>query len=171
MALNISLKPRERLVVNGAVIRNKSARHPLSIEFLNRVNFMREREILLPEHAVTPLLRVIYWLQISYIDPEQRAIAQARFLELAHDLHAAVAVPGIRSALDSAVDFMLAGRFGAALKLLRDVLPLEQALLDLADQETPGEELSGIAEAIGAVTPAADGLAIDVNEEPFDSAP
>lgn len=169
MALNISLKPRERLVINGAVIRNKSARHPVTIEFLNRVNFMREREILLPEQAATPLLRAIYWLQITYIDPEQRALAQERFLELVRALHDAVAIPAIRTALDAAIDFMGAGRFGASLKVLRDVLPLERAMLDVAAQQTASEAMPGVAAAIGAGESAADGLDFNVNEEPFDS--
>jgi flagellar biosynthesis activator protein FlaF len=137
LPLTLSLKPRERLVVNGAVLRNKSGRHPLTLEVLNKVNFMREREIVLPEHAVTPLLRVIYWLQLRYIDPEQRELAQQRFLELARELHAAVAEPNIRRAVAAAVAFAAQQRFGAALKALRDALPFERALLGLAAPDEP----------------------------------
>jgi Flagellar biosynthesis regulator FlbT len=166
VALNISLKPRERLVVNGAVIRNRSSRHSLTIEFLNRVNFMREREILLPEQAVTPLLRVIYWLQLTYIDPDQRDMAQRRFLELAHDLYDAVGVPAIRTALTNATELMQAGRFGASLKALREVLPLERALLDLS-ADTPTEaDASEVAAAIRGREPNWVGLETSVVEEP-----
>ncbi|MBK8174613.1 MAG: flagellar biosynthesis repressor FlbT [Rhodospirillales bacterium] len=131
MPLNISLKPRERLVVNGAVIRNKSARHPLTIELLNKVNFMREREILMPEDALTPLLRVMYWLQITYIDPDQRDDAQLRFLELVREIKDAVSEPSILSAVDAAVAFVGQDQFGSALKALRDALPHERRLLGM----------------------------------------
>lgn len=166
MALNISLKPRERLVVNGAVIRNRSCRHSLTIEFLNRVNFMREREILLPEQAATPLLRVIYWLQLTYIDPDQRELAQQRFLELARDLHDAVAVPAIRTALATATELMQAGRFGASLKALREVLPLERTLLGMSADEPVEEVTSEIATAICDSEPTWQGLDASVAEEP-----
>ena len=169
MPLNISLKPRERLVVNGAVIRNRSGQHALTIEFLNRVNFMREREILQPEQATTPLLRVIYWLQVAYIDPEQHAMAEERFLVLAQELHEAVAVPELRTAITVAITAMRQGRFGAALKKLRDALPLEQEMLGLAAQQRPP-----VPECIAALRdqkPAVDGLDGRVAEEPFDPRP
>ena len=165
MPLTLSLKPRERLVVNGAVLRNKSSRHPLTLEFLNKVNFMREREIVLPEHAVTPLLRVIYWLQLLYIDPDQRDLAQQRFVDLARELHDAVAEPNIRRAIAAAVDYAVQQRFGAALKALRDALPFERALLGLtAEGPTPHGPL-GIAAGLGVVAEAP-GLDPAVAEEP-----
>jgi flagellar biosynthesis repressor protein FlbT len=164
VALNISLKPRERLVVNGAVIRNKSSRHSLTVEFLNKVNFMREREIMMPEQAITPLLRVIYWLQITYIDPDQRAQAQSRFLELAQDLHDAVAEPRIRLAVATAVDLMQHGKFGAALKVLRDTLPVERALLNMAASNG-----SGVMAAIREDDDASTRLDLAVVEDPFES--
>lgn len=167
MALNISLKPRERLVVNGAVIRNKSSRHPLTVEFLNKVNFMREREIVMPEQAVTPLLRVIYWLQITYIDPDQREHAQQRFLELAQEVHDAVGEPNIRNAVAASVQSMRAGRFGGALKALRDVLPIERALLGLtiaAREPAAGPDVL----AAAANPPSLDGLDPEVAEDGYD---
>lgn len=169
MALNISLKPRERLVVNGAVIRNKSSRHPLTVEFLNKVNFMREREILMPEQAVTPLLRVIYWLQITYIDPEMRGLAQQRFLELAQELHDAVAEPRIRTAVATAVEFMHHARFGAALKVLRDALPIEQALLGAPAGDQPEGMSSVIIAAAREERAAATGLDVGVEEDAFEA--
>lgn len=161
MVLNISLKPRERLVVNGAVIRNKSSRHSLTMEFLNRVNFMREREILMPEQANTPLLRIIYWLQITYIDAEQRSEAQQRFFELAQELKTMLGGGKIAAAIDQALALLQQERFGAALKVLRDALPIERALLDLPAGAVPcpvAEEVCAEDEAIG--------LDPDVREEP-----
>lgn len=169
MALNISLKPRERVVVNGAVIRNKSSRHPLTVEFLNKVNFMREREILMPEQAVTPLLRILYWLQITYIDPEQRPIAQQRFLELTQELHDAVAEPRLRHALATAVERVSQSRFGAALKALRDALPIERELLGRPPAEAQGAPLNASLVATASRSEAAiDCLDASVNEDPCD---
>jgi len=161
VVLNISLKPRERLVVNGAVIRNKSSRHSLTMEFLNRVNFMREREILMPEQATTPLLRIIYWLQITYIDAEQRSEAQQRFFELAHELKTMLGGGKIAAAIDEALALLQQERFGAALKVLRDALPIERALLDLPAGAVP----CPVAEAVCAEGKAT-GLDPDVREEP-----
>jgi flagellar protein FlbT len=161
MALNLSLKPREKLVVNGAVLRNSSSRHPLTLEFLNKVNFMREREIIMPEQAVTPLLRVIYWLQIMYIDPDQRSVAEQRFMELAQELHDAVAEPNIRLAIAASVSFMLQQRFGAALKVLKDALPFERALLGM----TASDQASSVVTAVRRHAGDAPGLDTAITEE------
>jgi flagellar biosynthesis regulator FlbT len=136
MSLLIRLRPKEKLVVNGAVLQNESDRHGLTLVALNRINYMREREIVLPEDAITPLLKVIYWLQLAYIDPETHAESGARFMAAARALFEDETMrhPKIRFALASAIGYAANGQLAAALKALREALPHERELLGI---ETP----------------------------------
>jgi flagellar biosynthesis regulator FlbT len=133
MSLLIRLRPKEKLVVNGAVLQNESDRHGLTLVALNRINYMREREIVLPEHAITPLLKVIYWLQLAYIEPETREESGAQFMATARALFEDETMrhPKIRFALASAIGYAANGQLAAALKALREALPHERELLGI----------------------------------------
>lgn len=166
MSLTIRLKPGEKVVVNGGVLRNASARHPIALEVLNRVNFMREREILLPEDAITPLLKVIYWLQIAYIDPLNSEKGRIRFLEAARELFEQKQREGDREicyGLASAIGYAHTLQYAAALKALRDALPFERARLGILDSdiEAPPEVLA----SAGSPMPDAPGLDASVHED------
>ena len=69
MALRISLKPHEKMILGGAVITNgNSFRCNLIIE--NKVPILREKDIL-SESEATSLCRQLYFvIQLMYIDEE-----------------------------------------------------------------------------------------------------
>jgi flagellar protein FlbT len=171
MALTIRLRPKEKLIVNGAVLQNDSAAHAVTLLALNRINFIREREVVLPEDAVTPLLKVIYWLQLAYIDPDHREESGQQFMTLARALYEdkAMAEPNIRYALASAIGYAANGQIAAGLKALRTALPYERALLGIPE---PGDGAPGNARRVLAtMTPAgaAAGAGLDpavVEEQP-----
>ncbi|MEQ8179373.1 MAG: flagellar biosynthesis repressor FlbT [Amphiplicatus sp.] len=77
MALKLTLKPGERVAVNGAVIVNGDRRSTLVIE--NQARVLRERDILKPENADTPAKRVYLPIMLMYLDPEDRARFFAEF--------------------------------------------------------------------------------------------
>ena len=67
MPLKLSLKPGEKFVLNGAVIANGDKRTSLVIQ--NKACLLRERDILQPEEATTPVRRIYFPIMMMYLDP------------------------------------------------------------------------------------------------------
>src|SRR6478735_8859073 len=81
MGLRLSLKPYERLIINGASIRNGD--RPVSFLIENQCKFLREREIMHESEADTDCKKLCVTLQVIYLmDNPTEAIdlffAQAR---------------------------------------------------------------------------------------------
>jgi flagellar protein FlbT len=67
MALRISLKDGERIVVNGAVIRS-FGRSNIGVE--NKAAILRGREIMDPADATSPAKLLYFKTMLAYIDPD-----------------------------------------------------------------------------------------------------
>ncbi len=105
MSLKLSLKPGEKIAINGAVIVNGDRRIEFAVE--NHANVLRERDIMRAEEATTPARRVYLPVMMMALDPaggaaafpefEQRltdfagAVTDARALSLCLKISAAVA--------------------------------------------------------------------------------
>ena len=74
--LHISLRPGERIYVNGAVIK---VDRKDSVEFLNDVTFLLEHHVLQPEDTRTPLRQLYFIVQTVLIDPANSADARGMF--------------------------------------------------------------------------------------------
>ena len=74
--LQISLKPGERIYVNGAVLK---VDRKVSVEFLNDVSFLLEHHVLHPEDTRTPLRQLYFIVQTVLIDPANSDDARAMF--------------------------------------------------------------------------------------------
>lgn len=70
MALKLTLSPNEKLVINGAVIQNGDRRASVVIQ--NKASILREKDILLPEQADTPMRRVYFSIMMMYLDEKQQ---------------------------------------------------------------------------------------------------
>lgn len=66
MALKLSLKPGEKIVVNGAVMINGDRRSTLVLQ--NRASLLREKDILLAEDVNTPVRHVYFPIMLMYMD-------------------------------------------------------------------------------------------------------
>jgi flagellar protein FlbT len=124
--LQISLKPGERIYVNGAVLK---VDRKVSIEFLNDVTFLLEHHVIQPDDTRTPLRQLYFLVQTTLIDPANAPRARTMF----YDAHASLAQsfenPAIRQNLAEVRDFFDRGRLFDALKLLRSLFPIEDAIL------------------------------------------
>jgi flagellar protein FlbT len=125
MALRLSLKPNERLILGGAVVRNGKARTELFVE--NEVPILRERDILSPREANTPCRRIYLAIQLMYIEPQNVVEHHATYFALVRDV--ALAAPSTLKFLTSMNDDIVAGRHYQALKTARHLLDYEQELL------------------------------------------
>jgi flagellar protein FlbT len=128
MPLKLTLKPKEKLIVNGAVLSNSSAR-AITLTFLNRAQLLQQKDVLLPEQATTPLLRSYFALQCMYLDDENMETHHNEFIACSNELFEATSNPEIRGAIAAAVNHIGVGEFYRALSALRAALPVEKKLL------------------------------------------
>jgi flagellar protein FlbT len=131
MPLNLTLKPNEKLIVNGAVLSNNSPRS-VTLSFHNKAQLLQQKDVLLPEEANTPLLRTYFALQCLYLDADNTESNRALFMKFAAELFAATSNAEIRNAITTALVHVGAGEFYRALSSLRAAVPAERKLLDPA---------------------------------------
>lgn len=68
MPLKLSLKPGEKFVLNGAVLTNGDKKASLIVQ--NKACLLREKDIMQPDEATTPVRRVYLPIMMMYLDPE-----------------------------------------------------------------------------------------------------
>lgn len=129
MPLNLTLKPNEKLIVNGAVLSNNSPRS-VTLSFHNKAQLLQQKDVLLPEEADTPLLRTYFALQCLYLDPDNTESHRELFMKFAAELFAATSNAEIRNAITTALVHVGAGEFYRALSSLRAAVPVERKLLE-----------------------------------------
>src|SRR5882762_2937411 len=98
MPLKLTLKPNEKLIVNGAVLSNSSPR-AVTLSFHNRAHLLQQKDVLLPEEANTPLRRTYFALQCLYLDEENADQHRQLFTKFAAELYAATSNVEIRGAI------------------------------------------------------------------------
>lgn len=126
MPLKMTLKPGERIIVNGAVLENAGSEAHLL--FLNEAVFMRERDILAETDSLTPASRIYFTLQCLYVFPERREYYSVILSELMADyLEAAPSALPIIERVQKQVE---RGEFYYALKSLRALIAHEKERLD-----------------------------------------
>lgn len=133
-ALHISLRPGERIYVNGAVLK---VDRKVSIEFLNDVTFLLEHHVLQPEDTRTPLRQLYFVVQTVLIDPANGAQARAMFEKSYASLMEAFDNAKIREGLAEMHTLYGNGRIFDALKVLRPLFAVEDAIL--AEGGRPGK--------------------------------
>ncbi len=77
MALKLSLKPGERVAINGAVIINGDRRASFVIE--NKARVLRESDIMQLEDADTPAKRIYLPIMLMYLDASMRDEMQREY--------------------------------------------------------------------------------------------
>ncbi len=126
MALRLSLKPRERVIIGGAVLRNGGSPTHLTVE--NRVPVLRQADVLSPRAAQTPCRRIYLALQLLYLDPENAPAHLETYRRLAGDVTRAA--PSTRSMIAGVESHLAAGDHYRALKAARPLIAYEGELLD-----------------------------------------
>lgn len=77
MALKLTLKPGEKIAINGAVVVNGDRRTEFLVE--NRASILRESDIMRAEEATTPARRVYLPVMMMALDPSARKNLFAEF--------------------------------------------------------------------------------------------
>lgn len=128
MALRLTLKPNERIVVNGCIIRNSDRRQNLVIE--NKADVVRESDLLDEGDSGTPVKEVYFFVQTALLSPELRdklvPEIQVRLGKLFPIFHDEVA-----GHLVEAANHVSTRDFYKALRALRPVMEYEARLYEV----------------------------------------
>jgi flagellar biosynthesis repressor protein FlbT len=130
MALKISLKPRERIVIGGAVVTNGSTKAELFFE--NKVPILREKDIMREADASSPARRIYFVVQLMYIDEENLALHHKSYWELVNDV--LKAAPSSLSIIDHMNDQILKSQYYSALKSAKRLIEYEQEVISRVSQ-------------------------------------
>lgn len=131
--LVLKLAPKERVLINGAVIQNGDRRGRLSIMTPN-ANILRLRDAIHPDEVTTPVRRVCYVAQLVLSGDIEPGDARTRLLRGIEQLSQALTDPDSRRCLDMATDATIDGQFYQAMKSLRALIPREERLLAAGPQ-------------------------------------
>jgi flagellar biosynthesis repressor protein FlbT len=127
MALKITLKPSERMIIGGAVLTNgNSTSCDLVIE--NKTPILRKKDILTEDKASSPCRRLYYAIQLMYIDENNLAAYHKIYWSLVKELvHAA---PSTVVLIDSINEHILQRQYYQALKLTKRLIEYEQEAIE-----------------------------------------
>ncbi|KAA9009962.1 flagellar biosynthesis repressor FlbT [Histidinibacterium aquaticum] len=131
MALKLTLKPQERIVVNGCVMRNSSRRHVMVIE--THGDIIRGHDLLEEGDAATPVAQVYFLIQTALTRADLRKklvpAIQVKLAEL-------VPVFGAerRGNVFEAANYVSASDYYKALRALRPLMKREQEIFAAAAQ-------------------------------------
>jgi flagellar protein FlbT len=125
MALKISLKPDERIIIGGAVVQNGGARSDFAIE--NSVPILREKDIMGLADANSPCRRIYFAIQLVYVDEKNIEEHRTTYWKLVKDVtHAAPSTIGL---MDQISEHILHDRYYQALKLTNKLIEYEQGVI------------------------------------------
>lgn len=125
MALKITLKPHERMIIGKAVITNGSGKAEFIVE--NNVPILRQNDILSPEGANTPALRIYLAIQLMYVDEAQIAKHHKLYWQLVKDF--IDAAPSSLHLITRINELILKEKYYEALKLAQKLIDLEQEVI------------------------------------------
>lgn len=126
--LVLKLNPKERVLVNGAVIENGDRRSRLSILTPN-ANILRLRDAIRPDEANTPVRRVCYIAQLVLSGDATESEAKHQIMRGIEQLSQVLRDDDSRTHLDAATDALGRMDFYRTLKSLRNLLHREARLL------------------------------------------
>jgi len=131
MALKLSLKPDERLVINGAVIANADRRATLIVH--NKASILREKDILQEQDVNTPARRIYFPIMLMYMDQNQTEKYYEEFVVRMTEFMNAISTP---EAIENCVKIsrhVMEKNFYKALIVCKKLMVFEQERLGLSE--------------------------------------
>jgi flagellar protein FlbT len=130
MPLKISLKPQEKIIIAGAMLRNGKSATQFLVE--NNVPILREKDILREPEADSPARRIYFVIQLMYIDQQNTVNYHATYWRLVREF--LQAVPKSLKLIDEISEKILGEQYYKALRSARKLMDLEQRILAGATQ-------------------------------------
>ena len=124
--MRLSLRAGEKVYINGAVLQ---VDRKVSLELLNDVVFLMESHVMQPEETRTPLRQLYFTIQAMFVDPVNAPAARVLFDTYHASTQRHFSSPEILAGLAEVRAQIDAGRNFDALKTLRTLFPVEDAIL------------------------------------------
>jgi flagellar protein FlbT len=134
--MRISLKAGERIYINGAVLR---VDRKVSLELVNDVMFLLEGQVMQANEATTALRQLYFMVQLMLMNPTDTGDAVALYTQHHAALLAVCESREMLEGLAAIDDLVGANRYYEALKRVRALFPVEQAILSGAAPGLPFE--------------------------------
>jgi flagellar protein FlbT len=128
--LVLKLSPKERVLINGAVIENGDRRSRLAI-MTPDANILRLRDAIHPEDAKTPVRRACFAVQLVLSGDSDPEKVRHGLLRQVEELSQVFTDTDSRNVLSEASQGILDGQHYRTLKSLRILLPREDRLVAL----------------------------------------
>lgn len=135
--LKISLKPNEKIYLNGAVVRSD---RKVTLELLNDVQFLLESHVIQAGEADTPLRQLYFMVQVMLMDPEGARQAREMFRHSLPLLIASFEDPQISATLKQVDGLVSEGSVFEALKAIRSLYGNEARVLGTANDSRPARQ-------------------------------
>ena len=135
--MHITLRPNEKIYINGAVLR---ADRKVSLELMNDAVFLLEAHVMLERNATTPLRKLYFIVQLMLMEPAERAAKMVLFQDGALAAAGLYEDGALRTGLSVVADLVTRGRHFEALKVIRSMLPIEDACLGRTEPAAPVAE-------------------------------
>jgi flagellar protein FlbT len=132
MALKITLKPDEKMIVGAAVVSNGNSNN-IHLIIENNVPVLRQKHILSKKKATSPCSQLYFLIQLMYIDEENLIIQQHTYWDLVHKI--LNTVPRSLGHIDRINEDILCGRYYHALKMASELIEYEQEILQNASTD------------------------------------
>ena len=126
MALKITLKPREKMIIGGAVLTNGShSSCDLIIE--NKIPILRQKDIMSEAEADSPCRRLYFVIQLMYIDEENILKYTNQYWNFVQEI--VQAAPSMAGVIDAISEQILKQKYYQALKLAQKLIDYEQEVI------------------------------------------
>jgi flagellar biosynthesis repressor protein FlbT len=125
MALKLTLKPHEKVIIGGAVVTNGPSTSHLLVE--NEVPILRQDSILTEDEANSPCKRVYFVVQLMYVGGGMTPDLSQLYWDLVKEIVSAA--PSTRDLLSQISQHLLDNQFYKALKAAKKLISYEKELI------------------------------------------
>jgi len=132
MALKITLKPHERMIIGGTAITNGHNRGDFIVE--NNASILRQKDIMSEQDAHSPCRRIYFVIQLMYVDEKNLITYHNLYWKLVRSL--VKAAPSALDLIDQISEHLLNNRYYHALKLARRLIQYEEEAIQHVQKAT-----------------------------------
>lgn len=133
MALKLSLKPGEQIVINGAVLANGDRRATMVVR--NKASILREKDIMKEEDVNSPARRIYFPIMLMYMDEQNYELYYREFLMRMNQFMGAITSPeAIQNCVEISKDVM-EKKYYKALLTCRKLIAFEEERLNYDQKE------------------------------------
>jgi flagellar protein FlbT len=125
MALKITLKPNEKMILGGAVIRCGTGKCHFTVE--NTVPILRQNSIMSADDADSPARRIYFAIQMMYVDETRIAEYQKTYWKLVRQF--LEAAPSALEIVDQINELIITAKYYQALQSARRLIDFEQEVI------------------------------------------